>query len=127
MNSDNLRPVPFAKGNPGGNFRPEREAKGPAKGLAKQAREKVDDGAALIELWASIAMDPMRRDSDRLKASELLADRGWGKAANFVRQEGDPLELSDAKDRLAAKLASVARLDERRDESRDEDKPATAG
>jgi hypothetical protein len=37
----------------------------------------------------------MRRDFDRLEASRLLADRGWGKAASFEPLEGDPLDLSD--------------------------------
>jgi hypothetical protein len=35
-----------------------------------------EDGMALVELWWSIANDPMRRDRDRLEASKLLADRG---------------------------------------------------
>jgi hypothetical protein len=30
----------------------------------------------LIQLWWSIASDPMRRDADRLRASELLAEDG---------------------------------------------------
>ena len=39
----------------------------------------------------------MRRDSDRLEASKLLADRGWGKAAAFAEVEAaDPLGLEDA-------------------------------
>ena len=43
---------------------------------------------ALAELWWSIAQDPMQRTSDRLEASRLLADRGWGKAAAYQPQEG---------------------------------------
>ena len=53
---------------------------------------------ALAELWWSIAQDPMRKDSDRLEASRLLADRGRGKAAVFEPVEGDPLDLSDAEE-----------------------------
>jgi hypothetical protein len=41
------------------------------------------------------ARDETRRDSDRLEASRLLADRGWGKAVNFEPVEGDPLGLED--------------------------------
>jgi hypothetical protein len=37
----------------------------------------------------------MRRDRDRLEASRLLADRGWGKAADFEPLDGDPLGLED--------------------------------
>jgi hypothetical protein len=51
---------------------------------------------ALAELWWSIAQDPMQRTSDRLEASRLLADRGWGKAAAYQPQEGDPLDLAAA-------------------------------
>jgi hypothetical protein len=35
---------------------------------------------ALVQLWWDIARDETRRDRDRLEASRLLADRGWGKA-----------------------------------------------
>ena len=51
-----------------------------------------EDGHKLAEFWLSIMDDPMRRDSDRLEASKLLADRGWGKAAVFAPQEGVPLD-----------------------------------
>jgi hypothetical protein len=38
----------------------------------------------------------MRRDSDRLEASRLLADRGWGQAPTFAAiEESDPLGLAD--------------------------------
>jgi hypothetical protein len=75
------RPWPRGvSGNPGG--RP--------KGFAKATRELVgEEGMKLVEFWLSIMEDPMRRDSDRLEASRLLADRGWGKAAAFAPQEGD--------------------------------------
>jgi Family of unknown function (DUF5681) len=77
---------PGQSGNPGG--RP--------KGLAKATRELVgEDGMKLAEFWLSIMDDPMRRDSDRLKASRLLADRGWGKPATFEPLESDPLDLED--------------------------------
>jgi hypothetical protein len=42
---------------------------------------------AIVELWWQIAQDSMRRDSDRLEASKLLAERGWGKAAAFAEVE----------------------------------------
>jgi hypothetical protein len=53
-----------------------------------------EDGMKLAELWWSIASDPTRRDSDRLEASRLLGNRGWGKPANFESLEGDPLDLA---------------------------------
>jgi hypothetical protein len=84
------RPFPeYLKG------RPTTGARRP-KGLGNATRALVgQDGMALAELWWSIATDPMRRDSDRLEASRLLADRGWGKAASFTPQEGDPLGIED--------------------------------
>jgi hypothetical protein len=89
-------------GNPGG--RPQ--------GLAKATRELVgEDGHRLAEFWVSIMDDPMRRDSDRLEASRLLADRGWGKAAVYQPQEGDPLDLAvmeQAAEEFRAKILRLA-------------------
>jgi hypothetical protein len=65
--------------------------------LAKATRELVgEDGMKLAQLWWDIARDPMRRDRDRLEASRLLADRGWGKAPAYEPIEGDPIWLEDA-------------------------------
>jgi hypothetical protein len=56
-----------------------------------------EDGMALVRLWWDIARDETRRDSDRLEASRLLAERGWGKAPAYAAiEEGDPLDLADA-------------------------------
>jgi hypothetical protein len=97
---------PGRSGNPGG--RP--------KGLAKATRALVgEDGMALVDLWWSIASDPMRRVSDRLEASRLLADRGWGKVANFEPLEGDPLGLEDAERAAEEFRAKVMRLVETAD------------
>jgi hypothetical protein len=46
------------------------------------------------------------------RASELLADRGWGKAANFEPLEGDPLDLADAEaaaEEFTAKILQLTR------------------
>jgi hypothetical protein len=81
------------------------------KGLAKATRELVgNDGMALAKLWWSIANDPMRRDSDRLEASRMLADRGWGKPANFAPQDGDPLGLEDVDQAVEEFNRNVLRL-----------------
>jgi hypothetical protein len=89
-------------GNPGG--RP--------KSLSRSTRELVGgDGLKLAELWWSIARDASQKTSDRLEASRLLADRGWGKAADFKPiEDEDPLGLGEARERLLAKLASVTEL-----------------
>jgi hypothetical protein len=50
----------------------------------------------LAAFWLSIMEDPMRRDSDRLEASRLLADRGWGKAAPRQVREANCARLPKA-------------------------------
>src|SRR5262245_66056085 len=88
-------------GNPGG--RPQ--------GLCKATRELVgEDGHRLAEFWVSIMDDPMRRDSDRLEASRLLADRGWGRAAQYQPQEGDPLDLAALEQAAEEFRAKILRL-----------------
>jgi hypothetical protein len=92
---------PGRSGNPGG--RPQ--------GLAKATRELVgEDGMKLAEFWLSIMEDETRRDSDRLEASKLLADRGWGKAAVFSPQEGDPLDLASMEQAAEDFRAAILRL-----------------
>jgi hypothetical protein len=92
---------PGVSGNPGG--RP--------KGLARATRELVgEDGMALVQLWWDIARDETRRDRDRLEASRLLADRGWGKAAIFEPVEGDPFDLAEAEAAAERFRAKVMRL-----------------
>src|SRR4029453_4540858 len=78
---------PGRSGNPGG--RPQS--------LAKATRALVgEDGMALAQLWWDIARDETRRDRDRLEASRLLADRGWGKAPTYAAiEEADPLDLAN--------------------------------
>lgn len=87
--------------------------------LGRVVRDELDDGRALVELWMSIAMDPARTTTERLRASELLADRGWGKAANFVAQEGDPLGLEDLRESAEEFTRSISRLAAVRSEGTD--------
>jgi hypothetical protein len=56
------------------------------------------------------AQDETRRDSDRLEASRLLADRGWGKAGVFAPQEGDPFDLEEVEAAAEEFRARVLRL-----------------
>ena len=58
-----------------------------------------------------------RRDSDRLEASKLLADRGWGKAAVFQPQEGDPLDLANLEQAAEEFRAKIIRLAGEADQS----------
>lgn len=97
------------------SFRPGRSGNpaGSPQGLARATRDLVgEDGMALAQLWWDIAQDPLQRTSDRLEASKLLADRGWGKAAVFSPQEGDPLDLAlaeEAAEEFRAKILRLAR------------------
>jgi len=71
-------------GNPGG--RP--------KGLARATRELVgDDGLTIVQFWLDTMLDESMQVRVRLEASRLLAERGWGKPANFEPVVADePLE-----------------------------------
>jgi hypothetical protein len=57
----------------------------------------------------------MQRTSDRLEASKLLADRGWGKAAVFSPQEGDPLGLEAMEQAAEEFRAKIVRLAEQQE------------
>ena len=94
--------MPGQSGNP----------RGRPKGLARATRELVgEDGMALVELWWSIACDETRRDRDRLEASRLLADRGWGKAPTFAAiEEPDPLDLANMEQAAEQFRAAILRL-----------------
>jgi Family of unknown function (DUF5681) len=83
---------PGQSGNPGGRPR----------GLARTAREVVgDDGRAIIDFWMSVMSDRAASMRDRLEASRLLADRGWGKASAFEQLEADyPKQTLDAEEAI---------------------------
>jgi hypothetical protein len=109
-------------GNPGG--RP--------KGLARKVREVIgEDADALVGFWTGVlsgeilttkttldtngkavtteySMVPVSV-SDRIAVSKLIAERGWGRAPEFVPIEADPLDLADKEsagmaERLEARL-----------------------
>jgi hypothetical protein len=44
-------------------------------------RDSLEDA---VSLWREIVNDPSAKESDRLKASELIAERAWGKAITPV-------------------------------------------
>lgn len=61
---------PGQSGNPGG--RP--------KGLMSRAREATGDGKLLIDFWCDVVCNEKAKTSDRLEASRLLREAGFGKA-----------------------------------------------
>jgi uncharacterized protein DUF5681 len=80
---------PGQSGNPGG--RP--------KGIAAKAREVCgSDGEKLITFWFAVMNDASYEVKDRLAASRLLSERGFGKPPQFMPiEDADPLALADAR------------------------------
>lgn len=101
---ENLNPwKPGQSGNPSG--RP--------KGLARYARERCgNDGAKLVDFYESVLDDDSERTETRMQAAAWLADRAFGRAVDVRPQDegDDPLGLTDARERLARKLAPVVAL-----------------
>jgi hypothetical protein len=59
----------------------------------------------LARILLEIAENPKARDRDRIAASSVLLDRGWGKAPAFAAIEGaDPLE----QDEIAREIRAIA-------------------
>lgn len=71
---------PGQSGNPGG--RP--------KGLAAKAREATNDGQLLIQFWLDVVAGKIKgaTGSDKMRASALLAERGWGRPEEYVEVTG---------------------------------------
>jgi hypothetical protein len=66
---------PGKSGNPGGRPR----------GIARITREKLgEDGEAIVDFWIEAMNDTALNMRERLEASKLLAERGWGKAVAVV-------------------------------------------
>jgi hypothetical protein len=109
---------------------------GRPKGFARRIREAVgDDGERLIEFWVSAVRDgyivhrhPETGEQtyekvsvrDQIAISTILADRGWGKAPQYVviEDEGPPRNpVVDAErfgDELQRRLDELAEIRKRR-------------
>lgn len=89
---------------------------GPVKGIAQLVREATDGGRLLVETLVAIATGPDSSDRDKVSASSILLDRGFGKAVETSltltadASQSDALAaLADAElERLAATLAPSA-------------------
>jgi hypothetical protein len=86
---------------------------GPVKGIAQLVREATDGGRLLVETLVAIATGPDSSDRDKVSASSILLDRGFGKAVETTLSlsvdAGSSEALSALADseleRLAATLA----------------------
>ena len=86
---------------------------GPVKGIAQLVREATDGGRLLVETLVAIATGPDSSDRDKVSASSILLDRGFGKAVETTLSlqvdagSSEALsQLADAElERLAATLA----------------------
>jgi hypothetical protein len=89
---------------------------GPVKGIAQLVREATDGGRLIIETLVSIATGPDSSDRDKVSASSILLERGFGKAVETTlslqvdASQSDALsQLADAElERLAQTLAPSA-------------------
>ena len=86
------------------------------KGIAEIVRELTDNGRAVIETLVAIATGPDSSDRDKVSASSILLDRGFGRAVETTLSlqvdagSSEALsQLADAElERLAATLAPSA-------------------
>ena len=86
------------------------------KGIAEIVRELTDNGRTVIETLVSIATGPDSSDRDKVSASSILLDRGFGKAVETTlslqvdASQSDALsQFADAElERLAQTLAPSA-------------------
>ena len=87
---------PFEKGksgNPGG--RPRGLAHATREVLSRAVKEGEDPALVLARFWASIVGDTNAKLEHRLQAADRLADRGWGKPAQYAPiEDDDPLDFN---------------------------------
>ena len=74
---------------------------GPIKGIAQLVREATDGGRLLIDTLVSIATGPDSSDRDKVSASSILLDRGFGKAVETTLSLSVDAGSSDALSALA--------------------------
>ena len=70
---------PGQSGNPGGKVKMPKE-------LIAKCRDMTDE---VLEFWIATMRDSDAKGSDRLKASENLIERGFGKTAQVVEFNGE--------------------------------------
>jgi hypothetical protein len=82
---------------------------GPIKGIAQLVREATDGGRLLVETLVQIATGPDSSDRDKVSASSILLDRGFGRAVETSLTLSVDAGSSDALAQLAdAELERLA-------------------
>jgi hypothetical protein len=82
---------------------------GPVKGIAQLVREATDGGRLLVETLVAIATGPDSSDRDKVSASSILLDRGFGKAVETTLSLSVDAGSSEALSALAdAELERLA-------------------
>ncbi len=82
---------------------------GPVKGIAQLVREATDGGRLLVETLVQIATGPDSSDRDKVSASSILLDRGFGRAVETTLSLQVDAGSSDALSALAdAELERLA-------------------
>ena len=74
---------------------------GPVKGIAQLVREATDGGRLLVETLVQIATGPDSSDRDRVSASSILLDRGFGRAVETTLSLSVDAGSNDALSQLA--------------------------
>lgn len=149
---------PPETGNRRGTFTsgdPRQNRGGRPKGLAARVRSTIgEDGEALAGFWGAVLSGELRTQrtvldakgaptdkteivveiisvSDRLAVSKILAERGWGKPAEFVPiDDANPLDfgiqedetIADALERRCTDIAEARRRRDEREAQRREEK-----
>jgi hypothetical protein len=87
----------------------QRATTGPVKGIAQLVREATDNGRLIIDTLVAIATGPESSDRDRVSASSILLDRGFGRAVETSLTLSVDAGSSDALSQLAdAELERLA-------------------
>ena len=82
---------------------------GPVKGIAQLVREATDGGRLLVDTLVQIATGPDSSDRDKVSASSILLDRGFGRAVETSLTLSVDASSSDALSALAdAELERLA-------------------
>lgn len=81
-----------------------QSAASPAKQLGWKVRKETRAGAEIIEYLLGVMRDEGESTKARLQASQMLLDRGWGKAVDTIKMLSDTSAAGNDKTVVAAIL-----------------------